>query len=109
MTTTTALFVIDIQKDLAECPETQIPHTARILEAGNKIFSTARTILDVQRGKTETPPAIIVFVQHEEQPEKGPLVRGSDPWKLVFEPRAGVEEERLVAKSTRKKSLLLPM
>ncbi|KAJ4286003.1 hypothetical protein N0V88_008154 [Collariella sp. IMI 366227] len=101
MATTTALFVIDIQMDLAKCPETQIPHSAQIVEAGNKILSTARTILDAERGKAETLPAIIVFVQHEEQPEKGPLVRGSDPWKFVFDPRTGVEEERLVAKSTR--------
>ncbi|KAL2135122.1 hypothetical protein VTI74DRAFT_9715 [Chaetomium olivicolor] len=101
MATTTALFVIDIQNDLAGCAETQIPHTARIIEAGNRILATARKCLDAYRGKGGYPPAIIVFVQHEEKPEEGTLTRGSDPWKLVFEPRDGVEEELLVAKWTR--------
>ncbi|KAH6844523.1 Isochorismatase-like protein [Chaetomium sp. MPI-CAGE-AT-0009] len=96
----TALFVIDIQNDLAADPATQIPHAKRVKAAGNEILSTARTVLETQRDGTATP-AMIVFVQHEEKPESGPLVRGSEPWKLVFEPRAEAQQERLVHKWTR--------
>ena len=42
-----------------------------------------------------------MFVQHEEPPEEGALVRGSKPWELVFEPEAGNESEILVGKTTR--------
>jgi nicotinamidase-related amidase len=98
MATTTALFVIDIQNDLATDPKTRVPHAERIRAAGDKILATARGIL---QGKTENPPTVIVFVQHEEKPESGPLLRGSEPWKLVFEPR-GDGPEILVSKTTRK-------
>ncbi|KAK3320279.1 Isochorismatase-like protein [Cercophora scortea] len=95
-----ALFVIDIQNALAADPATQTPHADRIKAAGTKILSTAREIVDCNR--TQSPSSYrIVFVQHEQPADDGPLVRGSQPWKLVFEPRAGVAEEMLVAKTTR--------
>lgn len=97
METSTALFVIDIQNDLATDPQTRVPHAERIGTAGDKILATARAIL---RGKTENPPTIIVFVQHEEAPESGSLVRDSEPWKLVFEPQED-GAEILVSKTTR--------
>ena len=96
----TALFVIDIQNDLAADPATQIPHAERIKAAGDQILSAARANLETQNAGPGTPN-MIVFVQHEEKPESGPLVRGSEPWKLVFEPRADAQEERLVSKWTR--------
>ncbi|KAL2161051.1 hypothetical protein VTH06DRAFT_8764 [Thermothelomyces fergusii] len=97
-----ALFVIDIQNDLATDPATRIPDASRIISSGDKILSAARAVLqqaenDPDRSRLKT----IVFVQHEEKPEDGPLVRGSDPWKLVFEPLPGDARERLVAKWTR--------
>lgn len=101
MATATALFVIDIQNDLATDPETRIPHAERILEAGVRILAAARaTIAAAPRASTGTAPTTIVFVQHEEKPTQGPLVRGSEPWKLVFEPDAAAPSERLVAKWT---------
>ncbi|KAK3290845.1 Isochorismatase-like protein [Chaetomium fimeti] len=96
----TALFVIDIQNDLAADPATQIPHAERVKAAGDQILSAARIVLETQNDEVATP-CTIVFVQHEEKPESGPLVRESEPWKLVFEPRAGAEEERLISKWTR--------
>jgi nicotinamidase-related amidase len=93
----TALFVIDIQNDLATDPETRIPHSERIKVAGEKILSAARAV----KGTPQAGPSTIVFVQHEEKPESGPLVRGSEPWQLVFEPHPGASTERLVAKWTR--------
>ncbi|KAK4097291.1 Isochorismatase hydrolase [Parathielavia hyrcaniae] len=90
-----ALFVIDIQNDLATDPGTRVPHAERITAVGESILRTARAALE-----KETLGGI-VFVQHEEVPEDGTLVRGSEPWKLVFEPRAGASQERLVHKSTR--------
>jgi nicotinamidase-related amidase len=97
----TALFVIDIQNDLTTDAATRVPHAARIRAAGDKVLSVARAVLD---GRSASPKCLgmIVFVQHEEKPEDGPLVRGSDPWKLVFEPRADAPGERLMSKWTRK-------
>ncbi|KAK4233182.1 Isochorismatase-like protein [Achaetomium macrosporum] len=106
MPTKTALFVIDIQNDLTTDPKTRIPHADRIRAAGTKMLSVARELLESNNhthpDRSEVPPpALIVFVQHEENPKDGPLVRGSEPWKLVFEPRADAPYERLVAKRTR--------
>lgn len=91
-----ALFVIDIQGELAIDPKTRIPHADRIKSAGDKILAAARSIIDSFRDKGEQSPSIIVFVQHEDET----LVKGSEPWKLMFEPRDGVNEESLVAKTT---------
>lgn len=96
-----ALFVIDIQRELAYDPKTQIPHADRIRSAGEKILSAARGIIDQYRTAQKQSPSVIVFVQHEEKPDQGTLVRDTEPWRLVFEPRDGVQEERLVAKTTR--------
>ncbi|KAK3689738.1 Isochorismatase-like protein [Podospora appendiculata] len=98
MTSGVALFVIDIQNYLAADAATQIPHADRIRATGTKILLTARGIVD--RNCTQSPFRI-VFVQHEQLPGDGPLIKGTQPWKLVFEPREGVREETLVAKSTR--------
>ncbi|WAO87772.1 Isochorismatase domain-containing protein [Fusarium falciforme] len=92
-----ALFVIDIQHDLAGDPKTEIPHAARIRDAGEVILSAARGISQTEGAQ----PPLIVFVQHEEAPEEGPLVKGSDPWKLVFEPQTNNSREILVPKTTR--------
>ncbi|KAG5656880.1 hypothetical protein KAF25_011049 [Fusarium avenaceum] len=89
-----ALFVIDIQKDLASDPKTQIPHAERIRRAGVDILSAVR-------GIETNPKPVIVFVQHEESPDRGPLVKGSDPWKLVFENDPSKTNERLVSKNQR--------
>lgn len=96
-----ALFVIDIQRELAHDPKTRIPHADRIRSAGEEILSAARDIIDQYRTAQKQSPSVIIFVQHEEKPDQGTLVRDTEPWKLVFEPRDGVQEERLVAKTTR--------
>ncbi|KAF5643572.1 2-oxoglutarate dehydrogenase E2 component (dihydrolipoamide succinyltransferase) [Fusarium sp. NRRL 25303] len=89
-----ALFVIDIQKDLASDDKTEIPHAERIRDAGEQI-------LEVARGIAADPKPIIVFVQHEESPESGPLVTGSKPWELVFENDPNSTRELLVSKNQR--------
>lgn len=96
-----ALFVIDIQHELAQDPKTQIPHAERVCAASEKILTAARSIVDSYRMKDQRSPSVIVFVQHEEKPDDGTLVRDTGPWRLVYEPRPGVEEEFLVAKTTR--------
>jgi nicotinamidase-related amidase len=96
-----ALFVIDIQRELADDPKTQIPHADRIRAAGEKILSAAREVVDQYRTAQKQSPSVIIFVQHEEKPDQGTLVRDTEPWRLVFELRGGIQEERLVAKTTR--------
>ncbi|RBR10699.1 hypothetical protein FVER53590_12170 [Fusarium verticillioides] len=89
-----ALFVIDIQKDLASDDKTEIPHAERIRDAGEQL-------LEVARGIAADPKPIIVFVQHEESPESGPLVKGSKPWELVLENDLNNPRELLVSKNQR--------
>jgi nicotinamidase-related amidase len=101
MTSRKALFVIDIQKELAADPKTRVPHYAKITQAGEAILKAARAFVDSYRNKNESSPLLIVFVQHEESADGGgTLVRDTEPWRLVFEPRADVEEEILVSKHT---------
>ena len=92
----TAVFVIDIQHDLVGDPKTEIPHAAQIQEAVTSILAIVRQ-LNAQAEK----PSLVVFVQHEESPESGSLVRGSDAWQLAFNPQLGLEHEILIAKTTR--------
>nr|RBQ95196.1 hypothetical protein FVER53263_12170 [Fusarium verticillioides] len=89
-----ALFVIDIQKDLASDDKTEIPHAERIRDAGEQL-------LEVTRGIAADPKPIIVFVQHEESPESGPLVKGSKAWELVLENDLNNPRELLVSKNQR--------
>ncbi|KAF5553577.1 KGD2-2-oxoglutarate dehydrogenase complex E2 component [Fusarium mexicanum] len=89
-----ALFVIDIQKDLASDDKAEVPHAERIRDAGEQI-------LEVARGIAADPKPIILFVQHEESPESGSLVKGSKPWELVFENDPNNTRELLVSKVTR--------
>jgi nicotinamidase-related amidase len=96
----TALFCIDIQNDLAKDPCTKIPRSQRIISAGSQILSAARHIISVAKSTGSEPPLALYFIQHEEDASSGPLVRGSEPWKLVFEPLPG-SDERLIAKRTR--------
>ncbi|TQV95686.1 isochorismatase hydrolase [Cordyceps javanica] len=109
----TALFVIDIQNELAGSPQTQIPGAARIRAAGERILATSRALADGTPenygggggggiGRVDDQkPGLTVFVQHEESPESGgTLVRDAEPWKLVFPPREGAADEILVAKTT---------
>lgn len=94
----TALFVVDIQRALADNPETEIPCAGRIREAGTSILSKARKLIDKNRARGEALGLEVVVVQHEEQPEQGNLVRGSKEWDVVFPPR---EDEFLVSKTVR--------
>jgi nicotinamidase-related amidase len=75
----TALFVIDIQYSLATEPKTRIPHATRLCSSVSEILEHVR--------KAEEPP-LLIFVQHEEPPEAGDLVRDTEPWGLVFQPDA---------------------
>ena len=100
-----ALFVIDIQVDLAHNPTTEIPHAARIREAGTTILQRARQAIDSSIERGRAPDLQIVFVQHEEVEEKGPLVKGSRAWELVLQPRIDDKWEKLVEKDVRESHL----
>jgi len=97
----TALFVIDIQVSLASNPPTEIPAAARICSAGTSILQRTRQAIDSACEEGRVPDIEIVFVQHEELAEKGPLVRGSKASELVFKPRDDNRWERLVEKDVR--------
>jgi nicotinamidase-related amidase len=99
----TALFVIDIQNDLALNPRTEIPRATRIRRAASAILKKAR------RQSSSSADLQIVFVQHEEPPESGDLVRGTFPWGLVFEPREGDARETVVSKNVRKYGTICPV
>jgi nicotinamidase-related amidase len=97
----TALFVIDIQVELASNATTKIPHADRILKAGTSILQRARQAIDLASSQGREPDVEIVFVQHDEVAEKGALVRGSEAWELVFRPREDSRWERVVRKDVR--------
>ncbi|KAK0658720.1 Isochorismatase-like protein [Cercophora samala] len=104
MSAKTAILVVDIQNSLATDPGTKIPHAARVCEAGTRILQVARRIRDTRVREQGLPPGFItVFVQHQESPDEGLLIWGTEPWGLVFEPRQDLvnEEEFVVAKSVR--------
>jgi nicotinamidase-related amidase len=96
----TALFVIDIQNDLATDPKTRIPKWIEVRQAGTQLLSAARAMIAASKMDGESL-SLIVHVQHEEKSEDGPLQRGTEPWKLVFEPIEGSDNEWLVPKTTR--------
>lgn len=104
----TALFIIDIQNDLAQDPATEIPAAQRIRDSATTIIKRARSTIHAHVQRGEPSLLVLIFVQHEEAPEEGPLRRGSRPWELVFPPSPSSALERLVAKTTRMriKSLL---
>ncbi|GLA56731.1 hypothetical protein AtubIFM54640_000389 [Aspergillus tubingensis] len=93
----TAIFVIDIQNHIAVDPTSLVPQADRVIRASEEILQTARSIKDSNE-KSNSP--LIVFIQHEESANDGALVKGTGPWGLVFNPRADVEGEILVAKKT---------
>ncbi|KAL1903910.1 hypothetical protein Sste5344_010357 [Sporothrix stenoceras] len=98
--THTALFVIDIQDELARDPATRIPHADRVVQAGERILQSARQAIQNAKANTNTEtPSIIIFVQHEET--DGTLLRGSEAWQLVLPPKSNTTTELLVAKATR--------
>ncbi|KAL1797059.1 hypothetical protein ACET3X_005599 [Alternaria dauci] len=97
----TALFVIDVQAELAQNATTEIPHAERIRAAGSSILQRARSAIDSASKQGRVSELEIVFVQHEEGAEKGALVRGSKAWELVFQPRDDDRWERLVSKDVR--------
>lgn len=101
----TALFVIDIQDELARNPTTRIPHADRVVLAGERILLSARRAIANahanSQNKNAKGPLTIVFVQHEET--DGTLLRDSEAWGLVLPPQpSAADAEMLVAKTTRK-------
>ena len=97
----TALFVIDIQHGLALDPKTAIPHASRVIDSSTAILNKARAHIDSARAGGQIPDLELIVVQHEETPDRGTLQRGSQAWELVFPPRDGNENERLVGKDVR--------
>jgi nicotinamidase-related amidase len=103
-----ALFIIDIQNDLATDPNTRIPDAARIRDVAARLLAAARRILDSKARSHSQQLSLIVFVQHEESPQNGRLLKDTEPWKLVFYPRAAVDREWSIPKTTRW-CILIPM
>lgn len=94
----TALFVIDIQDELARDPKTRIPAGDRVVDAATTLLDRARSRVNEARSKSEDSNLALIFVQHEESDEGGTLMKGTKPWELVFKPRDGEGHERLVPK-----------
>ncbi|CEJ81582.1 hypothetical protein VHEMI01703 [[Torrubiella] hemipterigena] len=96
MTSRTAIFIIDVQAATANTPASRVPHADRLKSVLSEILSAART--SVPKNDQEAP--IIVFVQHSQHPEDGPLVYGTAPWELVFTPEDDSSNEFVVHKTT---------
>ncbi|KAF2633151.1 Isochorismatase hydrolase [Macroventuria anomochaeta] len=96
----TALFVIDIQRALADSPGTEISHARRIRDAGASILDKVRANIDEAQSRGEAPGLEIIVVQHEETRDKGNLQLGTRAWQLVFPPHPS-PHETLVSKNIR--------
>ena len=94
----TALFVIDIQAYLAENPQTEVPHAARIRDVGQAILSKARAAINRACAQGTEPNLRIVIVQHHETDAGADLIKGSKAWELVFQPQ-DERTERIVEKT----------
>lgn len=92
-----ALFCIDMQAELAQDPQTEVPAAARMRDVGNSILSKARTAINEQRAQGVDPDLSILIVQHYETAEGATLVKGSKAWELVLRPVD--ETERIVEKT----------
>ena len=97
----TALFVIDIQHALALDSKTAVPHAALVIDSSTAILNKARAHIDSARERSKVLDLEIIVVQHEDTPDRGNLQRGSQAWELVFPPRDGDGNERLVGKDVR--------
>lgn len=96
MTSRTAIFIIDVQAATATTPALRIPHADRLKSVLSEILSAVRS--SAQKNDQEAP--IIVFVQHSQTPEDGPLVYGTEPWELVFTPDDDNSNEFVIHKTT---------
>ncbi|KAF9700977.1 hypothetical protein EKO04_000016 [Ascochyta lentis] len=96
----TALFTIDIQHSLTT-PPTSIPTAPRILHAATTLLSRTRHSIQTSRLQHLPPNLDLVIVQHEESPQTGCLVRGSQAWEVVFLHRESDGNEMLIAKRDR--------
>jgi nicotinamidase-related amidase len=96
-----ALFVIDVQHELARDSAARVPHADRVCHNVDAVVTKARRYVDETKDSGGASDLLIVVVQHTETPEEGTLVKGSKEWELVFPPRDDCQEEILVEKSTR--------
>lgn len=103
-----ALFVIDIQRALADDAATEIPHAKRVVDAARAILKEKRSNIDYLESRGEYGIWDVVIVQHEETPEKGNLQKGSKEWELVF-PQRAQGNEYLVSKDVREYIDLRPL
>lgn len=93
----TALFCVDMQAELAQDPQTEVPAAARMRDVGKSILTKARTVIKDQRAQGVHPDLSIIIVQHYETGEGEALRKGSRAWELVFKPED--ETERIVEKT----------
>ncbi|MCO5565769.1 hypothetical protein L7F22_019444 [Adiantum nelumboides] len=84
----TALFIIDVQVDLAEKADSEVPDAEAIREALNSLIKGVR---DYNHNQSVTSQKVqLIFVQHNDRNPKDPLAKGKSTWELVFKPK---EEE----------------
>lgn len=89
-----ALFVIGVQKSLADDPKTEIPSAAGLKASISSILETARQ--HIQNGGSVDLK--IFMVQHDD-PDDDTLRADSEGWKLVFQPQN--ENEKVLRKQHR--------
>ena len=81
----TALFVIDVQVDLAQKADSEVPDAEAIREALSNLIKGVRDYNDTE--KTNAAQKVqLVFVQHNDLDPEDPLAKGKPTWELVFKP-----------------------
>lgn len=82
----TALFIIDVQVDLADKADSEVPDAEAIREALNSLIKGVRDY----NQSVPSQKVQLIFVQHNDRDPKDPLAKGKFTWELVFKPK--VEE-----------------
>jgi nicotinamidase-related amidase len=99
MTSSTALIVVDVQEGIANLND-GVPDAEKIIPAIDSILRLARTHneMAITTSKSKDKIVEILFVQHDDKDPEDPLYRGKPTWNLVFPPRQGATNERLISK-----------
>lgn len=91
-----ALFVIDVQVDLAQDPATQIADATELRATLSTVLHHVRSV----NAGLQTPHVRLVFVQHNDRDADDALAMGKPGWQLVFAPLTA-DGDWLVHKSDR--------
>lgn len=80
-----ALFIIDVQVDIADQVDSEVPDASAIRETLDKLIKGVREH-NHSRVSNDSEKVQLIFVQHNDRNPEDPLAKGKPTWELVFKP-----------------------